>query len=315
MDCKRDRGEVVVKRNSVSDSRHVKFSPRVKILNKEFRGGCKSCSEILLTGIEDPSNRSLCPSDTVPSSSSKASSCEDIVRLDSQLLPNPVRENATPQSKTGGSNKVEEFAKECQESTSKLSGADNTCVVEHMSPIPSPPVRIVECPEGYDPNSPAFIIDGRSPMMDDNPTPEDLLFSIHVRNSSSSSDDANSIGNKSRELPKSGQSFRSEDLHKTGESSKSGEAYKCREIHETKESRSMENLMAHDSRKSGDLGRLGKILLTTEEAEPNKNLDMEKTMSVDVKSGEKEILVYTSIRDSKDTSSKRKSDGTVALPK
>lgn len=97
---------------------------------------------------------------------------------------------------------------------------------------------------------------------------------------------------KPGELLKSVQSFRSGELCQSGEPSKSselcqsGESYKAGEIHKLKECRSAKFLKASDLNGSVELVRFHQTSPTTNVVEPNKELDMEKTTSVDVKHGE-----------------------------
>ncbi|KAH6823100.1 hypothetical protein C2S53_011273 [Perilla frutescens var. hirtella] len=311
---------------SVSDNKHVKFSPRVKVINTQG-GGRGPCLETTLKEIEHGSAKSSDSSDTSPSSAKAA--CEDIVQGNPQILP----------ESTGGSNGLEESVKEYPEPILQLSDADHSCLVENMSPTISLSIRVMEFPEGHDPDTPAFIFDRRSTSMERDALPDDSLFSINIGETSFSPDDAVTMGadlNKSVELPKSGQSFRSGELCQSGEPSKSrelgqsGQAYELKEIHKSRECQSTENLKASDSNRSVELVRFHQTSPTTEGVEPNKNLDVAKTMSMDVKRGEKGTVgepiddvpkalmnnqADTNIGDSRCTSSKPQSERNVALPK
>lgn len=297
MDCESDCGEVLEDKTSPDDNKHVRFSPRVKVMNTDHKGGSGPCSETTVKEIEHGSFKSSDSSDAVSSSSSKASS-EDIVHGNPQILSESIRENNIAEP-TGGSNRLEESITECPESTSQLSDVNHACLVECMSPTLSLSTEVAECPEGYDPYSPAYSFNQCSTTMEGNITPDDLLFSIHVGDSSFSSDDATRMGtelNKSGELLKSGQSFSSEELCQSEEPSKSselcqsGESYKTGESHKLKDCQSTEFLKASDLKGSGELVRFHQTSPTTNVVEPNKELAMEKITSVDVKHGEKGMV-------------------------
>lgn len=135
---------------------------------EENNGGSYSSIVILNTDLGDSAiNDNEHGLETSSSSSSSKSSCEDIVRVSSQIAPNSVGESSIH----GGSSRSAEGVKDA-------------------SPILSPSVKVMECPEDYDPDSPAYVFSNDSPTMEGNSPPDDFLFSIHTGNDSFSPYDA-----------------------------------------------------------------------------------------------------------------------------
>ena len=211
-------------------------------------------------------------SETSSSSSTSKSSCEDIVRVSSQIEP---PDSVGESSIHGGSCRSEEGVKD-------------------ETPILSPSFQVTECPEDYDPDSPAYVFSNDSPTMEGNSSLDEFLFSIHTGDDSFSSSYDATIDTVA-------------DVGK-----------------------STEQLNGNESRNSGELGGFDQISATTKGVDPNERSDIGKTVSVDVKHGEKRMVgeplnndpvvlmnnqVGTSVGGSTDTSYKHKQNGTVALPK
>lgn len=116
MDCESDCGEGLEEKTSPDDNKHVRYSPRVKVMNTDHKGGSGPWSKTTIKEIKHGSVRSSDSSDAVSSSSSKASG-EDIVHGNPQVLPESIGENNIAEP-TGGSNRLEESITEYPESTS-----------------------------------------------------------------------------------------------------------------------------------------------------------------------------------------------------
>ncbi|KAL7132695.1 hypothetical protein ABFS83_12G091500 [Erythranthe nasuta] len=235
-------------------------------------------------------------SDTVSSSSSDSSSDNF---FNPQTLPKFRVKNDIPKPNAGTKYKNEKFDVSNEalyrleesihgspESTSQFSDVTYESLVPHMSPTLSPMVQVMERPGDYDPNRiPSSIFSRPSTPTEWSVASNDSLFSIHIGNNSFSRDHVSRIGvdlYRSGELQKSGELSKSEELCETGESYKPWELFQSQELYQ-----STEVLTNCDTKRSSELVKVKQTSPTRKGVvKPNKNLDVVKSIDVDVGPGE-----------------------------
>ncbi|KAG6399926.1 hypothetical protein SASPL_141411 [Salvia splendens] len=148
---------------AINDNEHGSVMNRERDSVEENTGDSHS-SRVISNAVlgEGAINDNEHGSETSSDSSSSKSSCEDIVRVSSQIEP---PDSVGESSIHGGSSRSEECVKD-------------------ESPILSPSVRVMESP---DDDSPAYFFSNDSPTMEGNSSLDEFLFSIHMGDDSFSS--------------------------------------------------------------------------------------------------------------------------------
>ncbi|EYU28867.1 hypothetical protein MIMGU_mgv1a010940mg [Erythranthe guttata] len=145
---------------------------------------------------------------------------------------------------------------------------------------------LMERPGDFDPNRiPSSIFSRPSTPTEWSVASNDSLFSIHIGNNSFSRDHVSRIGvdlYRSGELQKSGELSKSEELCQTEESYKPWELFQSQELFQ-----STEVLTNCDTKRSSELVKVKQTSPTRKGVvKPNKNLDVVKSIDVDVGPGE-----------------------------